>query len=195
MVMLITKVTRIALILGLVLLWGILPVSAVPILSIEPLSKVVQPGQSFSLDVRISDITDLFTLQFDLTFTPGVLSALSIAEGPFLPSGGATFFISGIIDNVGGTIATTGDSLIGAIAGVNGSGTLATISFQALALGTSPITLSNVMLLDSNLGDITARLTDGTVNITAIPEPSTFFLIAIGLLGYLYSDRRKRKRA
>jgi len=186
--MLNTQVARIALLLGaaLALSTGILPVSATPILSITPSSPVVQPGQSFSLHVDIANVTDLFALQFDLAFNPAVLSVASITEGSFLPSGGSTFFIPGTIDNTGGTIAATGDSLLGAIAGVSGSGTLATISLQALTLGTSSITLSHVLLLDSSLGEITVSLGAGSVTVqpaTGVPEPSATLLLAIGLAG------------
>ncbi len=191
--MFIKKVARIALVLGLVLYWGILPASAVPMLSISPMSQTVQPGQSFSLDVSITDILDLYAFQFDLAFDPAILAAGSITEGSFLPTGGATFFIPGAIDNTGGTITFTADTLLSPIPGVNGDGTIAIVSFQALALGSSAITLSNVILLDSQSAEITASLTDGTVNVTAIPEPSTWLLLATGftsLLGYSWWYRR-----
>ena len=184
------KSVPVVLLLGLVLSFSALRASAVPVLSLQPSSQVVQPGQSFSLDVDISNAAELFSFQFDLAFDPNVLSATSITEGPFLPSGGSTFFIPGTIDNSGGTITTTDDSLIGAISGVTGNGTLATVSFQAFALGTSPITLSNVILLDSNLADITSNTVDGTV--TVVPEPATWLLLATGCTGLVAYGWRRR---
>lgn len=183
--MFVKKLTRIVLLLGLMLSVGILSASAVPILSIAPSTAVVQPSQSFSLDISITDALDLYAFQFDLAFDPAILSAGGITEGPFLPTGGATFFIAGTIDNVTGAITFTADTLQTAILGVDGSGTLATVSFQALALGTSPITLSSVVLLDSNLGDITASTADGTVMVSAVPEPSTWLLIVTGCVGLI----------
>jgi hypothetical protein len=159
MIMLIQKVARLALILGLVLSWSLLPAAAEPILSLVPSSQVVPSGQSLTLDVAITNVTDLFSFQFDLAFDPALLSAVSIVEGPFLPTGGSTFFIPGTINNttgtITGTIIATADTLTGAIPGVSGSGIIATVSFQALARGTSPLTLSNVILLDSSLAEIT----------------------------------------
>jgi hypothetical protein len=119
-------------------------------LSIEPAFNAVSVGDNFALDIKVSDVTDLFSFQFDIGFSPSILSATAITEGAFLPSGGFTFFIPGTIDNVLGTISFTADTLLSAPPGVNGSGVLATLSFQALAAGTSAVDLSSIILLDSN---------------------------------------------
>jgi general secretion pathway protein D len=192
-VVMVNKVARIVLLFGLMLGFGPLYASALPILSIEPPSKTVQPGQHFSLNAFITDVTDLFAFEFDLAFDPTVLSTISVIEGPFLPGGGSTFFVPGSIDNTVGTITLTSGTLIGPIPGVSGSGILATINFQALALGTSPVTLSNVLLLDSNLADITASTADGTVS--AVPEPSTLILLITGILGTVGHGWYRRKQA
>jgi adhesin HecA-like repeat protein len=161
-------------------------VSASPILSIVPATQTVAAGSSVTLDVNISDVTDLFAFQFDLSFAPSVLSANSIAEGPFLPSGGTTFFLPGTIDNTNGTISATADSLIGAISGVSGSGSLAEFTFTAIAAGTTSIDLSNVTLLDSSFDLIDASLQSGTVVVTAntgvTPEPNSLALMFLGMI-------------
>lgn len=132
-----------------------------------------------------------------MAFDPLILAATSITEGPFLAGGGTTDFIAGTIDNTGGTIVFTAGTLLGALAGVSGDGTLATIGFQALSTGTSVISLSNVILLDAILTDITADTVDGSVTVriaTAVPEPSTWVLLATGctaLLAYGWGRRRQ----
>src|SRR5690242_1252599 len=120
-----------------------------PILSIQPPSTSVAAGNTFAVDVNISNVSDLFAFQFDITFNPGILSATSIIEGAFLPGGGTTFFIPGTIDNSGGTISSNADTLIGAISGVSGGGTLAILDFTTLGTGMSAIDIANVTLLDS----------------------------------------------
>jgi adhesin HecA-like repeat protein len=190
------------LLVGLTLTFWARNSSATPILSIEPPSLLVERGDSFSLDVRISGVTDtdLFAFQFDLAFDPLILSARSITEGPFLPSGGATAFIAGTVDNTAGTITGTADTLIGAIPGVNGSGVLAFVDFEALSLGTSPITFSNEFLLDSDLHQFPITgIVDGVVGVFVIeailiPEPSTWLLLStagFGLLIWRYCCRKK----
>lgn len=135
------------------------------------------------LDVNIANVTDLFAFQFDVSFASGTLSGISITEGAFLSGGGTTAFIPGTIDNVGGTIASTADSLVGAIPGVNGSGTLAILTLTGLASGTSTIDLSNVILLDSSLNSITASSQSGSVTVTstAVPEANTLVLLIAGV--------------
>lgn len=148
--------------------------------SIQPATVPVNPGQTFSVNVTISNVTDLFAYQFDIGFNPTVLAANSIVEGPLLGTGGATLFIPGTIDNAGGTITSTADSLFGAIKGVSGSGVLATVSFRALAGGTSAINPFNAIFLDSTLSGIVVTSQSGTVNVSGAPEPGTALLLGLG---------------
>jgi hypothetical protein len=152
--------------------------------TINVVGPVTNPavGDTFAVDVDVTGITDLYAFQFDLSFDPTLLSAVSVVEGGFLPSGGATFFIPGSIDSVGGTVAATADTLIGAIPGVTGDGTLAEFEFTALAPGTSALSFANEILLDSSLNDITANTTfqNGSVTIgsvSSVPEPNTLVLL------------------
>lgn len=150
--------------------------------SVTPGSLATTSGGSFSLDVVVSQVTDLYSFQIDLDFTPGILSAVSVNEGPLLPSGGTTSFIPGTIDNSAGTISFNADTLIGSTPGVSGNGTLLSVEFQALLGGTTPITISNLMLLDSTLSTITATSNNGNVTVQAVPEPGTVRLIGIFIL-------------
>jgi len=163
-----------------------LPASATPILSVSPVTRTIAAGQPFSLDITVGSAADLYAFQFDLGFNPAVLSATGIVEGPLLKTAGSTFFVSGAINNAGGTISATGDSLLSALAGVNGSGVLATVQFMALAAGSSAINLFGVTLLDSALSGIPNSTATGSVTVTGpavVPEPSTWLLLGTGLAG------------
>jgi hypothetical protein len=163
---------------------------SVAVVSIDPPSSSVNVGDNFALDVNISNVTDLYGFQFDLSLAPGVLSAVSITEGSFLAGGGATFFIPGTIDNTAGAIAFTANTLLGPGPGVGDSGTLAVLTVNGLSPGTSNIDLSNVILLDSNLNPISFDLQAGSITVApvvATPEPSSLALLfaAAGILIFL----------
>ena len=167
-------------------------------LNFAPNLLTVSSGQSFSIDVEASNVTDLYAYQFDVGFDPTILAAVSIVEGPFLATGGPTSFLPGTIDNGGGSISFNADTLTGAIGGVTGTGVLTTIDFTALAGGSSAISLSNALFLDSNLNTIVIDLTGGTVDVNSslttsdLPASWTEMLLALGVFGIAVYYRRTR---
>jgi hypothetical protein len=148
----------------------------------------VAQGSSFAVDVNISGAMDLFDFQLDLDFNPAVLAATSASEGPFLPGGGSTFFIPGTIDNIDGAVIFNADSLLSAISGATGDGTLLIFNFTALSPGTSPLTIENEILQDS-LGNIIPDMTTaGSVTVagaSSVPEPSASLLLLVGVLAFV----------
>jgi hypothetical protein len=167
-------------------------------LSVQPPTLTVTPGQSYSLDIDIVNITDLFAFQFDVTFDPTLIMATGVTEGTFFSANGVSFF-PGIIDNVGGSVSSIADSLSGFGPCFTGSDTLATVRFQALGAGSSPIDIANVILLDSNLNDITSTVGVNGGNVTVqqpsgVPEPASFLLFAAGLVVVSLATRRMRDR-
>jgi hypothetical protein len=141
--------------------------TAQAILSIDPTTQTTSTGTVVTVDVGIANVTNLYGYQFDLTFNPSVLQAVSSSEGSFLTSGGNTFFINGSNDNVGGTVSATADTLLSAINGVTGSGELAVFTFDAIGTGTSALTIQNETLLDSNLNVIADTTTGGAVTVSS----------------------------
>jgi hypothetical protein len=156
---------------------------------IDPASSIFRSGEPFDLDVRITDVTDLYAYQFDIEFGPGLLQPVSVTEGGFLAAGGGTFFAPGNFDS--GAITFTANTLLGPVPGVSGSGTLATIRFSPFFLGTRVITPTNVLLLNSALEEIPADVETGLV--TIIPEANSGFLFGSVIGLYLVGARLRAK--
>lgn len=185
---------------ALLLIGGMVGAQASPVLSITPSVSNVNVNDVFTLDIRIVGVTDLFAWQMDLGFLPaGLLSASPATEGDFFGLG--TSFFSGTVDNGAGTITSMANAFSGDT-GVTGDGILASISFQAIGGGSVDLSLSNVMLFDSNLDQIffdsPRDALNAIVNIAgggggSVPEPSTLALVALALA--VSSRARGRQRS
>ena len=181
---------------------GMLGAQAAPVLSLTPAVSNVDVGDVFVLDLRIAGVSDLFAWEMDLGFAPaGLLDASPATEGNFLGAGQT--FGGGTVDNLAGTITTMFSSLSGT-SGVSGDGILAHISFLAINFGSVTLSLSNVMLLDSNLDQIffdwPNDAFNAIVNIAGdgggnVPEPSTLALVGLALAVSCRARARQRSAA
>jgi hypothetical protein len=162
-------------------------------LSFNESSPTVNSGQSFSLDVTISGVSDLADYQFNVGYQPTILKVLSVQEGPFLATAGPTLFIPGTISNSSGQVLSIADGIQGNGAGASGSGTLVRVDFMATGTGMSSLTLFDVTLLDSNLAGISAQTVASQVTVNGVsgaPEPSTLSLLGGTLVCWTFVRRR-----
>ena len=145
-------------------------------MQVAPSTTTVRSGTTFTLDVIVTDVTDLAVWEFRLFYLNTILNCTSITEGPLLKAGGSTFFESTIHNAYNATHGwlLAGSTLLGPVPGVNGTGTLATITFQAIAAGDTPLRFSSdplvTLLLDSSpppRHSILFTTIDGTVHIAA----------------------------
>ena len=119
---------------------------------VDPSTFKVHLGETFTVNITVNDVTDLAVWEFQLYYLNTVLNCTGVAEGPFLEQGGSTFFVSQIDNEYNATHGRllAGCTLLGAVPGVDGSGTLITVTFQAKATGTTPLHLANTELKDSS---------------------------------------------
>jgi len=120
--------------------------------------------QSLTVNITIQDVTDLCSWQMMLSYNPHILNCTDV----FIPddnifSGYSTTF--GLeIDNANGSLVIFNG--IWATSGVDGSGKLCSITFQALTPGISAFSfLSGGYLRDSENDPIPFELIDGTIQI------------------------------
>jgi len=96
------------------------------------------PGTTFTVNVNVSNVEELYGWQINMTFNPEVVNTTtaSIVEGPFLKQAGTTIPAGKIVDNLGGYL------LVGYLlslfptpppGGASGNGTLVRITFTVRA--------------------------------------------------------------
>ena len=146
-------------------------------------------GDTFTLDIRAEDITDLAGWQFDITFDLAILEAINVSEGDFLKTdGGTTFFQGGSIDNASGKITGLSAARL-STQGVSGTGVLLQVRFKAKSAGETELTLDKFQF-GSVTGDsipagpheiritVEERLTTGDVNRDGVVSILDLILVA-----------------
>jgi len=176
------KTIKILLFFGLGILLFALPLAAhsesETIVRVNPLTTNVQPGDSFSVDIRVENVTDLYGFDVTLHFNPAYLQVDSLALGSFLSSGfGGHDFknTTGIINYYNTQMSPAGPK--------SGSGTLFTVNFTAKTTeATTPLdvdeTITDLVEYDTyQLMPYTAQ--DGSV---VIGTGSTNYLFYLPLI-------------
>lgn len=140
---------------------------------LDPPSLTVEiVGDSFTVNVSISDVASLYGYDFNLYYSSIAMNGTQVFQGSFLESGGPTFFrVTNFTDHYDSTqgLVSVACTLIGNVSGVDGGGVLATIKFKSLTLADSTILhLADVELRDLHLSPIQHEIVDGTV--TVVPE-------------------------
>jgi hypothetical protein len=143
-------------------------------LSINPSSTSLDAGQSATLAVRITDVTDLYAYDITLHYDPSILEITSIENGSFLKGG---FTAAQVLDKQPGT-AQIAFTSIPPFTSQSGSGDLATFKVKAKAGGSARITIENIQLLKQDATAIDAAAASGSVTVTgtaatAVSRPIT----------------------
>jgi len=117
---------------------------------IDPKESTVKLCQTFKINVNIADVSGLQGFDFCLSYDSTILDGLEVEEGPFMAGFGLTIVAYKEIDDdyqtecgkkigrVWFAVALLGDAF------ADGSGTLATITFNATAPGESILDLHSI---------------------------------------------------
>lgn len=131
---------------------------------VYPSTKAVTVGQSFNIDIRVSNVLDLYGWEFKLGWDPNLLNVVEVTEGPFLNQSGNTFFTKKINNTAGYLLVDC--TLLGDVRGVNGSGTLAYVKFRAEKEGSCNLVLYDTKLVNSSEEPIDHTAKDGSVTVS-----------------------------
>ncbi|HVF58201.1 MAG TPA: cohesin domain-containing protein [Thermoanaerobaculia bacterium] len=94
---------------------------------------------TLALEVRATQVTNLYGVSFDLQYPATVLRYDGATEGTLLNANGTVQTSLQVVESPAGTLVV-GFTRLGTAGGVSGSGTLLTLRFSARAAGTGPFT-------------------------------------------------------
>ena len=128
----------------------------------------ISPGEEFTVDLTVENITDLAGWESDIRFDPAALGVIQVQEGEFLKQQETrlTFWQPGVIDNAIGEVTDVKTALLGA-GGVTGIGTVLTIIFKAKQVGESIVELQDLRAGDSAGQPIPYETIGVTITVTA----------------------------
>jgi general secretion pathway protein D len=106
-------------------------------------------GQQFSLDIKISDVKDLASAPFALSYDPVFVEFVSISEGPFMRNDGKPTTFNNVYNAATGTVTVMSGREAGN-GGVSGGGILATALFRAKNKGPASFAFKNSSFSASN---------------------------------------------
>lgn len=127
---------------------------------VEP-RQVTSPtiGQQLTININVKGAADVTAYEVTVGFDPTALRYVSIANADYLPAGAFA-----------APPQTTRNSVYLAATSVSGpaavaSGTLARMTFEVVSAKASTITLSNVLISDSNVTPLALKTANGKVQV------------------------------
>ncbi len=138
---------------GTVLLWELAPVATSnATLSLSPASlQSPAGGEQLTFALEIADGENVAGYQVTVSYDTTALRYIESANGDYLPAG--AFFIPPVAE--GNTVTLAASSLAGES---SGDGTLATITFEVVAVKTSTVRFTDMLLTDVSGGSSIPRI-------------------------------------
>ena len=124
-------------------------------------SGAASTSSTLFLEVRASQVTDLYGVAFDLTYPSAQLQFVQATPGSLLGAAGSVQAAPGAAGNL-----IVGGTHLGNVPGANGSGVIMTLQFNAIAAGGGQFSFSRNSALDSDGGLLPVTWVAGSVQVT-----------------------------
>lgn len=133
-------------------------------LRFDPARTMLKPGDSTTLGLAITNVSDLFSIPLLIHYDPAVIQIEDVRDGGFLSGGDQAIAIVHNVDQAHGQVIISATRKTNT-PGVNGSGTLLGIVVRGLAPGTSPLQVLQVNARDSQQRSIPMVSSEATVQV------------------------------
>jgi general secretion pathway protein D len=120
-------------------------------------------GSTFQVSVTASNAHDLFSVPLQMQFDPRVLQLVNVDAGELL--GRDQQAVALVHRDEGNGAVTVSASRPPGTKGVDGDGTVCTLTFKALAAGESTLALTRIGAKDSKQNSVPAVGTQGVVHV------------------------------
>jgi len=197
-----TRISRFLVAVAVVASVGVaLPATAVaaPIISFNPSFQQIGLPGSASVDIVVSNLAAgeaIGSFDLDISYAPGVVAFTGYTFGTGLGSGFDLLDLS--LGAAGGSIDIAAVSLLdpaalGPLQG--GSFVLATLAFDAVGFGTSPLALTQLIFADQDGVELGSQALTGAIQVgdVPVPEPASMTLFGLGGAALLAKKWRARR--
>ena len=151
-----------------------------PVVYFDPHPIEVGQGLTRDVDIVVENIEGLYAIEMRISF-PNYLVAVMDADGAVpgiqiqggnMFDGFDTYLIQNSADNGSGVIEYI-ISITGSDTGMSGGGTIATISFESVSLGSAVMSFTELVLCERDGTSIPVDFTPGQVVVDVVSETST----------------------
>ena len=115
----------------------------------------IKTGSTVTVEVKVTNVKDLAAAPMRVKYDAAILKLVDVKAGSFLGDPGKQVIFSEVRSRQGGETKIQLQRLAGS-AGVDGSGTLLTLKFEAKSAGTASISVADFSLRDSKLQSVPA---------------------------------------
>jgi general secretion pathway protein D len=130
----------------------------------DPGVITAEKGKTFAVNLQISGAKNVYSVPVQISYDPSKLQLVNVSDGNFLSQDGQAVALVHREDDTTGSVQITASRPPGS-GGVSGSGTVATLTFEAKASGQTPLTITRGGARDPGLQAIAVNGAQASVTV------------------------------
>ncbi len=134
------------------------------IVSFDPANLNQAIGSTFTVNVSVAGAQNVNSVPLQITYNPSVLQLLNVSNGPLLEQDGQPVALVHRDDAMAGIVQLTASRPPGA-AGVSGTGSVFTLTFQAKAAGQATLSINRAQLKNAAMQTLPASGSQAVVTV------------------------------